>query len=183
VLLQGQKVQQKRLLKSEHQVYIGYDKGSKSVKYYNAANKNILVLWNFRFLSPTESSPPEEIVIEPRSPLEEECTPLFKGKHRHPLEGPYSPSCKRELRCSTCLATQKAMLESYIRQGKRKAEDIIDPQEFKKTEHSIDYYVNNPFPDEEEASIVEVQEEAFVVIPETDPDSLKEAQESEDWPE
>ena len=53
----------------------------------------------------------------------------------------------------------------------------------KKPEHSIDYYVNNPFPDEEEAGIVEVQEEAFVVIPETDPDSLKEARESKDWPE
>ena len=53
----------------------------------------------------------------------------------------------------------------------------------KKQEHSIDYYVNNPFPDEEEAGIVEVWEEAFVIIPETDPDSLKEAQESEDWPE
>ena len=56
-------------------------------------------------------------------------------------------------------------------------------RDHKKSEHSIDYYVNNPFPDEEEAGIVEVWEEAFVIIPETDPDSLKEAQESEDWPE
>jgi hypothetical protein len=115
------------LLKSECRVYIGYDKGSKSVKYYNAANKNILVSQNFRFLSPTKSSSPEEIVIKPESPLEEEHTPLFKGEHRHPLEGPCGPPCEGELRCSICPAMQKATPESYIRQGKRKAEDIIDP--------------------------------------------------------
>ena len=81
------------------------------------------------------------------------------------------------------IRTTERTTDNSTRLGKRKVEDPIDPQDHKKSEHSIDYYVNNPFPDKEEAGIVEVQEEAFVVIPETDPDSLKEAQESEDWPE
>ena len=37
VLLQGQRVQRKMLPKSLRQAYVGYDKGSKSVIYYNAA--------------------------------------------------------------------------------------------------------------------------------------------------
>ena len=150
---------------------------------------------NFRFLSPPELTPPEEIVIEPRSPLVEEHTPLSKGEREHPLAGPHGPPCEGELRRSTRPAARKATPDNFIRQTpdnfirtekrkeKRKAEENIDTRDAKKPEHSIDYYVNNPFPDEEEAGIVEVREEAFVVIPETDPDSLKEARESEDWPE
>ena len=72
------------------------------------------------------------------------------------------------------IRTTERTTDNSTRLGKRKVEDPIDPQDHKKLEHSIDYYVNNPFPDEEEAGIVEVWEEAFVVIPEMDPDSLKE---------
>ena len=120
---------------------------------------------------------------------------MSQGEREHPLAGPHGPPCEGELRRSTRPAARKATPDNFIRQTpdnfirtekrkeKRKAEENIDTRDAKKPEHSIDYYVNNPFPDEEEAGIVEVQEEAFVVIPETDPDSLKEAQESEDWPE
>ena len=86
------------------------------------------------------------------------------------------------LRRSTHPAVQKATPDNFIRQEKRKVKENIDTQDAKKPEHSINYYVNNPFPDEEEAGIVEVREEAFVIIPEMDLDSLKEARESEDWP-
>ena len=139
VPLQGQKVQWKMLLKSEHRVYIGYDEGSKSIKYYNPANRNILVLWNFHFLSPPEPSPLEEIVIEPRSPLVEECTPLSQGERKPPLARPHSPLCEGELRHSTHLAAWKATPDNFIRQEKRKAEENIDTQDAKKPEHSIDY--------------------------------------------
>ena len=177
------------LPKSEHRVYVGYNKGNKSVKYYVPATRNILVLRNFCFLSPAEPSPTEEIIVELRSPLEEAHTPLSQGECIHPREEPHGPPCEGELRRSTHPAVRRATPENYIRTtertmdnstrlGKRKAEDPIDPQDPKKSEHSIDYYVNNPFPDKEEAGIVEVWEEVFVVIPETDPDSLKEAQES-----
>ncbi len=42
VLTEGQRVLQKMLPKSHHRVYIGYDKGTKAVKYYNAETKTIL---------------------------------------------------------------------------------------------------------------------------------------------
>src|SRR5712691_8129480 len=42
-------------------------------------------------------------------------------------------------------------------------------------------YINDLFPDEEEAGIAVIQEEAFAVIPEDDPHSLQEAQEAPDW--
>ena len=41
VLLQGQRIQRKMLPKSQWRAYVSYNKGSKSVNYYNAATKNI----------------------------------------------------------------------------------------------------------------------------------------------
>ena len=61
VLLQGQVVQKKILPKFQRRAYVGYDDRSKSIKYFNAATKNILLLQNFCTL--TESSPPEDIII------------------------------------------------------------------------------------------------------------------------
>jgi hypothetical protein len=53
------------LPKSQRQAYIGYDEGSKAVKYYNAATRNILTSCNYRFLVPSTDNPPEEIAIDP----------------------------------------------------------------------------------------------------------------------
>jgi len=51
VLLQGQRAQRKMLPKSQRRAYVRYDKGSKSIKYYNAATRNILTSRNYHFLS------------------------------------------------------------------------------------------------------------------------------------
>ena len=74
VLLQGQKIPRKILPKSKKRIYIGFDDGSKSVKYYNAETRNILTSQNYRFLSNTEKAPPEEIVVAPDLPREGELT-------------------------------------------------------------------------------------------------------------
>ena len=42
VLLQGQNQQRKMLPKSKQQYYVGYEDGSKSIKYYNADTKRVL---------------------------------------------------------------------------------------------------------------------------------------------
>ena len=42
ILLQGQKEQRKMLPKSKRRIYVGYDDGSKSVKYYNAETRKVL---------------------------------------------------------------------------------------------------------------------------------------------
>jgi len=53
------------LPKSQHQAYVGHNDGSKAVKYYNAATRNILTSHNFHFLTLSPSSPSEELAIEP----------------------------------------------------------------------------------------------------------------------
>ena len=43
--------------------------------------------------------------------------------------------------------------------------------------------MDNPFPDEEEAGIIEVRELAFAAVPKDECCSLREAKESDEWPE
>ena len=170
VLLQGQRIQRKMLPKSLRRAYVGFDEGSKSIKYYNAATRTILTLRNFCFLSPAEPSPPEELAIDSDAPLQGECDPPFEGERED----------------GTCRAAPKNGPESS---RKRKAETNIDPREPRKTRGIRRNYRHlndgrHPFPDEEEAGMISVtKEKAFTVIPEDDCCSLKEARESHDWPE
>jgi hypothetical protein len=53
------------LPKSQRWAYVGYDEGSKSIKYYDASTWNVLTSRNFHFLIPSSSSPPDKIAIEP----------------------------------------------------------------------------------------------------------------------
>ena len=72
VLLQGQNVPRKMLAKSKRRAYVGFDDGSKSVLYYNAETRRVLTSRNYRFLSITDKTPPEEIVVAPDIPHEGE---------------------------------------------------------------------------------------------------------------
>src|SRR6266581_5738828 len=178
VLLQGQHIQRKLLPKSQRRVYVGYDDGSKAVKYYNPATRNILTSRNFHFIDPADTEPPdepEEIAIVP----EGERPPQIEGEYIRPLE-PQAPSREGEMGSGT-----QNVPVSPIRQRKRKAEEEIDPREPRKTRGiRVDYkYMNDPFPDEEEAGIVVIREEAFAVMLEEDPQNLQEAQRSGEWPE
>lgn len=59
--------------KSRRQIFVGYDDGSKSIRYYNPETRKILTSRNFRFLSLTnEETPSEPIAILPDVPLEGE---------------------------------------------------------------------------------------------------------------
>jgi len=167
VLLQGQRVQRKMLPKSQRKAYIGYNKGSKSIKYYNTSTRNILTLRNFRFLSRTDPFPLEELGIEPSSPLEGENGPPYEGE-------------QEDVTHSTAPKTS----ESNPR--KQKAQANIDPREPWRTRGICkDYrYLHNPFPDKEEAGLLCIaKEQVFTVIPSNNCQSLKEVQESLDWPE
>jgi len=167
VLLQGQKVQRKMLPKSQRRAYVGYDEGSKSIKYYNAAMRNILTSRNYRFLSREQPSPPEEIGIEPGTPLEGEQGPPYEG----------------ELEDGIRSAAPDARTDNP---RKRNTQTNIDPREPRKTRGvRKDYrYLHDPFPDEKEAGMLCIaKEQVFTVIPGDDCHSLKEARESPDWPE
>jgi len=162
VLMQGQTIQRKMLPKLQRWAYVGYDEGSKAIQYYNTATKNILTSWNFRFLTPTELSPSEEIVIEPDN----------QGENAPSSEGEEGRSIRSdEQKSTTC---------------KRKATDTdIDECKPRKTRGNCpDYkYLNDPFPDKIEAGIASVEkEEAFTVIPKEDECcNLHEAKDSLEW--
>ena len=150
------------LPKLQQQAYVGFDKGSKSVKYYNAAIRNILTSRNFWFLTPVESTPPEEITIKPDTPLEGERIPLCEGKLE---DGTHStaPANTRKRKAST---------------------ESIDPREPRKMRGiQKNYkYLNDPFPDEKEVGMVSVaREEVFTIIPRDNCHSLKEARASQNW--
>ena len=70
VLLQGQHVQCKMLPKSQRRAYIRYNEGLKAIRFYNAATKNVQTARNYRFLTPVDSAPPEEITVD---------TPILEG--------------------------------------------------------------------------------------------------------
>src|SRR6202050_5058561 len=66
ILLQGQKEQHKMLPKSKRHIYVGYNDGSNSVKYYNTKTRKVLTSRNFRSLQlPMDPKPPEPMVITP----------------------------------------------------------------------------------------------------------------------
>jgi len=161
------------LPKSQRKAYVGYDEGSKSIMYYNAATRNILTSRNFRFLSKADPSPPEELGIQPSAPLEGENGPPYKG----------------ELEDGTRSATPEKRTGNP---RKRKAQVNIDPREPRRTRGiRKDYrYLHDLFPDEKKAGMLCVAKEqafstiqAFNVIPGDDCHSLKEARASPDWPE
>ena len=77
--------------------------------YYNAATRNILTLRNFRFLLPAETSPLEEIAIEPDALL----------------EGERGPSCEGKRESGTCSTAQS----NRVNARKRKVEATIDTRE------------------------------------------------------
>ena len=86
ILLQGQQIQRKMLPKSQRRVLVGFDDGSKSVKFYNASTRGILTLRNYKFLTLSDPSPPEEVAIEPPGDKGETNLPNDKGENT-PSEG------------------------------------------------------------------------------------------------
>src|ERR1700678_855968 len=73
VLLQGQKQPRKMEPKLRRKIFVGYDKGSKSIKYYNAQTRKVLTSQNIHFLNLTNiESPPEQIGIILDAPHEGE---------------------------------------------------------------------------------------------------------------
>ena len=59
--------------KSRWWLFVGYDDGSKSIKYYNAETRKVLTSRNIHFLTLTDSkTPPEPMVILPDGPREGE---------------------------------------------------------------------------------------------------------------
>jgi len=163
VLTQGQNIQRKMLPKSQRRAYVGHDDGSNSVKYYNAATRSILTLRNYCFITPSSPTEPEDIFIEPESV----DSPRLEGEEKGQ---------------SNCENNSKLPEISK----KRPAKGDIDPRSHQRTRgYRVDYrYLDNPFPDKEEAGIVNIgRDQAFAVLPDDDCQTLAQARRSPEWPE
>ena len=67
---------------------------------------------------------------------------------------------------------------------KRKHDDEEEPNQGRTQGKRIDYwYLNNPFPDEEDKITFTSDEQLFAIIASDELTSLKEARNSPDWPE
>jgi hypothetical protein len=66
VLLQGLQRPPKLLPKSKQQIFVSFEDGSKSIKYYNPDTRWVLTSWNYQFLTNLPSQPgmPEPIQVE-----------------------------------------------------------------------------------------------------------------------
>jgi len=181
ILLQGQQIQHKMLPKLQRRVLVRFDDGSKSVKFYNASTRSILTLRNYKFLTLSDPSLPEEVAIKP--PGNKGETNLSNDK------GEDAPSKGEEGRGGdTWSATQKGADKpnKEMNTKKRSADMDINPCELQRTRGiKKDYrYLHNPFPDEEEAGIACIdKDEAYVVVPDDKCRSLRQAKGSEDWEE
>jgi hypothetical protein len=141
---------------------VGYDDGSKSIKYYNAETRKVLTSRNIHFLALTNAEPsPEPMVILPDTPCEGELeggTPPISGNKGDSLKRKWD-QCEDE--------------EPNLRRTRAKY---------------VDYrYLSNPFPDEEEGDDSEVaftaNEEIYAIIARDEYTSLKDARNSPNWPE
>jgi hypothetical protein len=78
--------------KSRQQVFVDYDNGSRSIKYYNAETCKVLTSQNLHFLSLTsDKTPPEPMVVTPDVPGEGEFE-----RSMQPTSGNNGDSLKRK---------------------------------------------------------------------------------------
>jgi len=146
--------------------------------------RNILTLWNYKFLTLSNPSPPEEVAVDPPGDKREANLPKNKGE-----DAPLSKGEEAESNTWRDAQNGAKNPSNQTQRGnakKRSAETDIDPRELQQTrEIKKDYwYLHNPFPDEEEVGIACInKEEAYVVIPDDNCHSLCQAKGSEDWEE
>src|ERR1700678_1222551 len=155
VLLQGQKEPRKMETKSRRRIFVGYDDGSKSIKYYNAKTRKVLTSQNIRFLNLTNESPPEPIVVSTDAPHEGESEESMP---------PTSENKGNSLR--------------------RKHDEEDKPNQRRTRGKRINYrYLNNPFPDEEVNDMTFTSDEQiFAIIAGDEYTSLQDVRNSPDWP-
>ena len=82
---QGQHIWCKMLPKSQRKSYVSYNDGSKSVKFYNVFTCKVINSRNYKFLSPLDETPPEEVEITP--------DPMHEGEAEGGMQSMGENSC------------------------------------------------------------------------------------------
>jgi len=172
ILLQGQKEQRKMLPKSKRRIYVGYDDGSKSVKYYNAETRKVLTSRNFKSLNlAIDRKSPEPVVITPDILHEGES-----GADHMPQSGVMPEA-------------EGSSETDGSRKRKRSVEipidvDINEPRKTRGLRPDYRYcYLNNIFGQEDDEEETNLLEETYAIIAGDELNSLEEAKSSLDWPE
>ena len=155
VLLQGEKKPRKMLPKSQKRAYIGFDDRSKSVTYCNAETRKVLTSQNHCFLSITNGSLLEEIVVAPDL--------LLEGEMEKSMLPTSSDSRKRK-------RVDEEVPEVLMKRTKKG----IDYR-----------YLNDPYLDNDDLFMENDEQslQTFAVDPNDIPESLEEAKKSSEWVE
>ena len=170
ILRQGQSRGHKLESKSLQKIFVGFDDGNKSVKYYNPEMHKILTSRCYRFLT-----------------LSDQPLPSVDG-----IEIELAPDVLREGESSRN-APQSDALGSNVqeRHSKRHSDDLVESRQIRKKPR-VDYQrLNDPFPDERDEVHVTTLTSAEVVytafakqsLGNEDPKTLNEARAFHEWPE
>jgi hypothetical protein len=159
------------LPKSKRCIYVGYDDGSNSVKYYNAETRKVLTSQNFKNIQlPTNSKSPEPMIVTPDVQHEGE------SGADHMLQSGEVPEAER------------SSIPDKSRKQKQSVEnpEDMDVDQPCKTQgvHPDYHYLDNPFRGEgEEKESFLGLEETYAIIAGDKLNSLEEAKSSPDWSE
>jgi len=173
ILLQGQHKDRKMLPKSKRQIYVGYDDGSKSVKFYNAETRNVLISRNYRIINPPlNPEPPEDVELAPKE-----------------LGGPSNVRHEGESGDSMPQLDQTSHEPPNKKRRTVEVEEVVDVDAPRTTrgvrpdyKHLNDPFQHSNFIDEDEDSFVLDQNETYAIIAGDELTSLSDARRSPDWP-
>src|SRR5262245_7803220 len=202
ILLQGQKEDRKMLPKSKRRSYMGYDEGSKAVKYYNAETGKVLTSRNYRHLNlPQEQEEPEITTLPPHDDqlkgeqssgrkemgvtgsddLTRDLEPIITDSDditRHPdISGETDKPPERARRKRK--RTDDFLTEDVDVNAPRKTRGIRT--DYKLLTKSFPVEMDDTDDDEEDIFIA--TDEAFAIIAGDELTTLREAKASTDWPE
>jgi Reverse transcriptase (RNA-dependent DNA polymerase) len=179
ILLQGQKETRKMLPKSKRQAYVGFDDGSKAVKYYNAETRKVLISRNFKHLTPSQrNKTPEPIIITPNARPEGESGGSESVMPRLGVTEHDEMDCDGLTRDPNITRD----LEPEIMR-KRKIEEAFEPRKTRgiRTDYKR---LQNPFlVEEDDETNLLASDETFAVIASDELNTLDKAKNSFDWPE
>ena len=172
VLLQPQKTRPKLAPRSKQQIFVGYDDGSKSIRYFNPETRKILTSRNFKFLTnlPAKTSTPEPIQIDQDHPPTMPCEGENGSNRTDTLQAESQHNSNKRKR-------EEPQIEAEIVSSQRKLRNRI-PVNYK--------HLHDPFSDEED------EDETYRVYATTiyqailgtdDPKTLREAKSFDDWSE
>jgi hypothetical protein len=177
VLLQGQKKGPKLQPRSKQQIFVGYDDGSKSVKYFNPETRKVLTSRNYKFLT---NLPKQSGTLDSVDTIAIELPPAVPREGEH--DNGNSKNSHTLQPGSQCNDHKRRREES-----RTEDEDIQPLQRRLRTRQPVNYRnLNDPFSDEDEDDETHqlyAETVNHAILGTDDPSTVAEAKTFADWPE